>query len=273
MTTRTDIAVELVKERTQKTHGGFNEKSYQNNGVQVSVIDILSEDAANEIGKEKGRYVTVSFGKSDYDDTSIKNTAEAAEKEFKKMFSKKMSVLVVGLGNTALTADAIGPRTTEKIVVTRHLREHETFGDLGLGNVSQITPNVLGKTGIETAEFTKAIVSAVKPDAVVVIDALAAREKNRLCTSIQISNTGIRPGSGVGNHRAALDRQSLGVPVFSIGVPTVIDLSENRDGGLILTPKDIDIAVERCSDVIAGFLNRVFHENSDKDTLSVFLNG
>ena len=262
MTTRTDIAVELVKERTQKTHGGFNEKSYENNGVQVSVIDILSEDAANEIGKEKGRYVTVSFGKSDYDDTSIKNTAEAAEKEFKKMFSKKMSVLVVGLGNPALTADAIGPRTTEKTVVTRHLR-----------NVSQITPNVLGKTGIETAEFTKAIVSAVKPDAVVVIDALAAREKSRLCTSIQISNTGIRPGSGVGNHRAALDRQSLGVPVFSIGVPTVIDLSENRDGGLILTPKDIDIAVERCSDVIAGFLNRVFHENSDKDTLSVFLNG
>ena len=132
---------------------------------------------------------SVSFGKSDYDDTSIKNTAEAAEKEFKKMFSKKMSVLVVGLGNPALTADAIGPRTTEKIVVTRHLREHETFGDLGLGNVSQITPIVLGKTGIETAEFTKAIVSAVKPDAVVVIDALAAREKNRLCTSIQISNT------------------------------------------------------------------------------------
>ena len=272
MQIRTDMAMELTKEYGSDEAGGIRQNEYEKNGVKVSVTDILSDSAEEKTGKEKGRYITISFGKDDYDDASVENTVNAAKKEFKEIFGNRKSTLVVGLGNPALTADAIGPKTTEKLVVTRHLKEHEAFGSLGLGEVCQITPNVLGKTGIETSEFVKAVVGTVQPDAVVVIDALAAREKSRLCKNIQLSNTGIRPGSGVGNHRNALDRQSLGLPVFSIGVPTVIDLSDEKDGGLIVTPKDIDAAVERCSDVIAGFLNEVFHPNSDKNIFSVFLN-
>ena len=272
MQIRTDMAAELTKECGSDQTSGIRQNEYEKNGVKVSVTDILSDSAEEKTGKEKGRYVTISFGKDDYDDTSVENTVNAAKEEFEEIFGNRKSTLVVGLGNPALTADAIGPKTAERLVVTRHLTVHEGFDSLGLGEVCQITPNVLGKTGIETSELVKAVVSAVHPDAIVVIDALAAREKSRLCKNIQLSNTGIRPGSGVGNHRNALDRQTLGIPVFSIGVPTVIDLSDEKNGGLIVTPKDIDLAVERCSDVISGFLNKVFHPNAEKETLSVFLN-
>lgn len=272
MSIRTDMAAELVKQNFDAKESGVKQQDYQINGVPVNVTDILSDNAAKMTGKEKGRYATIAFGEDDYDDESVKNAVNAGKSVFEEMFGSRKSTLVIGLGNPALTADAIGPKTTEKIVVTRHLKAHEGFESLGLGDICQITPNVLGKTGIETAEFVKAIVSAVSPKAVVVIDALAAREKSRLCKNIQISNTGIRPGSGVGNHRNAIDSESLGVPVFSIGVPTVIDLSDGKSGRLIVTPKDIDIATERCSDVISGFLNEVFHPKVGKETLSVFLN-
>lgn len=272
MQIRTDMAAELTKEYDSAQTNEIRQNEYEKNGVKVSVTDILSDSAEEKTGKEKGRYITISFSKDDYDDASVESTVNAAKEEFEEIFGNRKSTLVVGLGNPSLTADAIGPKTAEKLVVTRHLKGHAGFDTLGLGEVCQITPNVLGKTGIETAELVKSVVSSIRPDAVVVIDALAAREKSRLCKNIQLSNTGIRPGSGVGNHRNALDRQTLGIPVFSIGVPTVIDLSDEKNGGLIVTPKDIDLAVERCSDVISGFLNKVFHPKAEKETLSVFLN-
>ncbi len=136
-----------------------------------------------------------------------------------------LSVFVAGLGNAALTADAIGPETVSRLTVTRHLRECEPrlYRGLECSAISALAPGVLGQTGIETMEILRGTVRAVKPDLVIVIDALAARSCARLASTIQISDAGITPGSGVGNHRVGIDRETLGVPVIAVGVPTVVD--------------------------------------------------
>ena len=130
-------------------------------------------------------------------------------------------MLVAGLGNAGMTPDAIGPKSAENVLVTRHLRQEDGFSSLC--PVSVLTPGVLGQTGIEAMETLRGAVRAVQPDAVIAIDALASRSLARLCTSVQLSDTGIVPGSGVGNHRCPLSRDTLGVPVYAIGVPTVVD--------------------------------------------------
>ncbi|HHY80442.1 MAG TPA: GPR endopeptidase, partial [Thermoanaerobacter sp.] len=138
--------------------------------------------------------------------------------------TENTQVLVVGLGNWNVTPDALGPRVVSNIVVTRHLKEYapQQFGD-EIRSVSAISPGVLGITGIETAEILKGVVDRIKPDLIITIDALASRRLERLSTTIQISNTGISPGSGIGNRRLSITEQSLGIPVIAIGVPTVVD--------------------------------------------------
>ena len=165
------------------------------------------------------------------------------------------SFLVVGLGNEDITPDALGPLCINKIFSTRHF-EKISESELGLpklNSVASISTGVLGQTGIETAEYVKGIVQIVSPDLVIIIDALASVKLENLGKTIQLSDTGITPGSGVGNYRNHIDENYLGIPVVSIGVPTVISLENNGD--MFVTPKDIDVIVKRASSLIAMGIN------------------
>jgi spore protease len=190
------------------------------------------------------------------------------------------SVFVAGLGNAELTADAIGPKTVGLLTATRHLREHEgrLYREIGCSSLSALAPGVLGQTGIETLELLRGAVRYVKPDLVIVVDALAARSCDRLAATIQLTNTGISPGSGVGNDRCALTSDTMGIPVIALGVPTVVDSStlvydalaqagiEQADDRLreilengrrfYVSPKEADVIAERTAAIIAHAINR-----------------
>ena len=196
--------------------------------------EILTEEAAGRIGRGVGTYVTVECGRID-------RLSEGERGELAKLLAREIrslgerlsgkrikadfEVLVAGLGNESLTADAIGPKTVRGVTATRHLREqeHEVYQGLGCASLSAVMPGVLGDTGIETLELLRGAVESVRPDLVLAVDALAARSCSRLASTVQLSSEGIRPGSGVGNRRSAIDRESLGVPVIAIGVPTVVN--------------------------------------------------
>lgn len=155
-------------------------------------------------------------------DDLLERASRAVGAELRALLGENVkSVLVAGLGNANMTPDAIGPRSAEHVLVTRHLRQNGAFS--AFCSVSVLTPGVLGRTGIEAMETLRGTVRAVQPDAVIAIDALASRSLMRLCSTVQLSDTGIVPGSGVGNHRCPLSRDTLGVPVYAIGVPTVVD--------------------------------------------------
>ena len=196
--------------------------------------------------------------------------------------SSDFSVFVAGLGNSKIISDAIGPETVDRISVTRHLKDRDPnlFNELKMCSISALSPNVLGKTGIESAEIIKASIEKTAPDAVIVIDALAARSVERLARTIQISNTGITPGAGIGNFRSELSRQVLGVPVISIGIPTVVDSSvlafdmltaagisnipqdiDDKLGAInnfFVTPKEIDVIIEKAAILLARSLDATF---------------
>ena len=171
----------------------------------------------------------------------------------------RFSALVVGLGNRAITPDAVGPQTMESVLATRHLQDQAADLFSALRPVCAISPGVLGTTGIEAARMVKAVSADLRPDVVIVVDALACSEPERLCRTIQITDTGITPGSGVGNDREALNRDSLGVPVIAVGVPTVMDIRTVSDSdvleGLFVTPRDIDTTVSDFSKLTGYAIN------------------
>ena len=224
MNLRTDLAVEAAEEKHLSEKDGFLE-TVTAGTVPVSRVKIVNENAASLTGKPMGNYATVFFEGAFSDDgifdQAVKQTAEIL-REFLK---GAKSVLAVGLGNAEMTADALGPKVVDRLIVSRHLKDQlpEIYRELAMGNLSALRPGVLGQTGIETAELIRAAADTVCPDAILVFDALASRRVKRLCATVQISDTGITPGSGVGNHRNRIDRHSLGIPVISVGVPTVVD--------------------------------------------------
>ncbi len=198
---------------------------------QVGFVTVRSVTAEPK-NAGSGRYITLECGnlaKTEEDEELLCRVIAGELAGLAKRLTGKgagdLSVFVAGLGNASLTADAIGPETVARLTVTRHLREYEPhlYQDLACSAISALAPGVLGQTGIETLEILRGTVRAVKPDLVIVIDALAARSCSRLASTIQISDTGITPGSGVGNHRMGIDRETLGVPVIALGVPTVVD--------------------------------------------------
>ena len=217
----------------QRAHGiDYSESNID--GVRVATLEISSDEGAELMGKPRGRYVTVFCGRirsyeEDAFEKAAKTIADCIRSLLLSLTEKKedICVLVVGLGNRAMTADAIGPETTDRILVTRHLKsaDRELWSTLGVYDVSAFAPGVLGQTGIETVELVKGASNNVAPDVIIAVDALAARSLETLASTVQLSNTGIEPGSGIGNKRRAIDRASLGVPVLSIGVPTVVDSS------------------------------------------------
>ena len=230
---RTDLACENFGDREGEIKGA-DWSVERINGFSVGRLHIVSEDAAQELGKPRGVYVTVECGKpsmlgeAEYEVLSRVVADELrgmAERLTGKAINSDFCILVAGLGNAGLTADAIGPKTVQGLTATRHLRDHEEtlYRELGCCALSALATGVLGQTGIETQELVRGAVRAITPDLVLAVDALAARSCDRLATTVQISDVGIHPGSGVGNHRAALTEETLGVPVMAVGVPTVVD--------------------------------------------------
>lgn len=180
------------------------------------------------------------------------------------------TVLAVGLGNRNMTADAVGPLALDRLLVTRHLGGSLSALFRGLRPVAALAPGVLAATGVESAEIVRALVDRIRPDRVIAVDALAAADRSRLCTTVQVTDAGIVPGSGVGNSRAAFTRQTLGVPVCAVGVPTVMDLRAvegcRLDQPMLVTHRDVDERVRRLAGLIAAGMNRaLFPEWSDEE--------
>lgn len=232
---RTDLALESCSEADTGLIG-VEQSETGCAGCVVHRLSITSEEAAEHLGKPIGSYITVECGPIQHFDRERRGTvARLLSGELRSMTHRltgrfpgpELSVFIAGLGNGALTADAIGPETVGKLTATRHLREHESglFRELGCSALSAFSPGVLGQTGIETLELLRGAVRSVRPDLVVVVDALAARSCSRLASTVQLCDAGIVPGSGVGNHRTAITADTLGVPVIAVGVPTVVDSS------------------------------------------------
>ena len=228
---RTDLAVEsreIYKHRYNREIDGvvFEEKTVEED-IKVTNVDILNEEGAKAMGKPIGRYVTIDIPEyTHYDGDIIDEVSHVVAASLEELINlpEERTALVVGLGNWNVTPDAIGPKVVGKLMVTRHLKKvMPDIIDDSVRPVCAIAPGVLGITGIETGEIIKSLVEKINPDLVVCIDALASRKLERVARTIQISNTGISPGAGVGNHRMQINEESLGIPVIALGVPTVVD--------------------------------------------------
>ena len=290
--TRTDLAsectAEIIEGRKNLTSASSSysiEKRIEK-GFEIATLKILNKDGEKLIGKPCGTYVTVKAGKIWHaDDKSFSSCSEIISGCISRLFSQTSgkieakNVLVAGLGNRYITSDAIGHEALKNIIITRHLKELNTalYDMLGGKSVSGIAPGVIGQTGIETLEVIRGAVKNVKPDLLIVIDALVARELSNLATTVQITDTGITPGSGIGNTRHAINTESIGCPVIAIGVPTVVESStlvydalakagiENispsltavleNGRGFFVTPKESDTVTLEVSRLIADAVN------------------
>ena len=231
---RTDLAVEAHQLATERTgmpqFPGVELTVDESDGIRLTRVHVLNEEGSRYIGKVPGRYLTLEVPGLRRKDTELQNqVATKLAQAFHRFLldvgiTQDAKVLIVGLGNWNVTPDALGPIVVENVLVTRHLFElMPDQVDEGYRAVSALSPGVLGITGIETSEIVYGVVEKTKPDFVIAVDALASRALERVNTTIQISDTGINPGSGVGNKRKPLTKEALGIPVIAIGVPTVVD--------------------------------------------------
>ena len=275
---RTDLAMERAGGETGR---GVEVNSRCQGAVETTLVRIVNREAAQRLNKAEGEYWTLQHPcLSELAPEERMRMAELTAREIRRMLPGEGEVLVVGLGNRYMTADALGSRTAEGVYVTRHLDAGERRK---LRPVSAMAPGVLGITGVETAEMVRGVVERIRPKAVIAVDALAAMETSRICTTIQVTDTGIRPGSGVGNHRAGLTRETLGVPVIAVGVPMVVyastivrdalkemlaqgstaekaeamaeRLAQGALGELVVTPRSIDELVAHLADTLALAIN------------------
>lgn len=231
---RTDLALEAresISEADGSLHGVRVEENYdEETDIRVTRVEITTKNGARAMGKPMGTYVTIEApGMLEPDEGFHREVSDVLAGQLAKIIpgaGQEQEILVVGLGNRDVTADALGPHVVDNLCITRHIvREYgkAAYNRDRMNQVSSMEPGVMGKTGMEAAEIIKGVVEQTGPDVIVAIDALAARTTKRLNRTIQITDTGIHPGSGVGNHRNALTRESMGVPVIAIGVPTVVD--------------------------------------------------
>lgn len=278
---RTDLALEareLWQESAEKTTrlNGVKATKQRAEGYPVTRVDILDEQGEKALGKPRGTYRTVDLTtfwqrKSDFFERAVR----AVGGQLKELLPGKGPVLVIGLGNGAMTPDAVGPLVADNVLVTRHLIAAMPKHFAGFRPVAVFRTGVLGTTGVESAETVRGLVAEVQPALVIAVDALASRRVGRVCATVQLSDTGIIPGSGVGNHRAALNRETLGVPVFAIGIPTVVDAAtlaadlmeeagladidadklRSSQQNLMVTPRDIDQQVRDLGKVVGYGIN------------------
>ena len=272
MNCRTDIALERQEMLPDTDQKGIKVKRWEKEKAQVTEIEILNEYGADTLQKPIGRYITIDLPEFSHESELLDGRLTALTESIKNLLPENAEkILVAGLGNENITPDALGPLCARGIFSTRHIKG-EFIKDLGLENlksVSSISTGVLGQTGIETAEYIKGIVNLVKPDAVIIIDALASRRLSRLGKTVQLTDTGITPGSGVGNFRKTIDKTTLGIPVISLGVPTVVDGNtivsdltgnENKSNqidatGMMVTPREIDTIISRASRLLSLSIN------------------
>ena len=279
MSVRTDIAVEFMADRVESEQSVAVNK-YDVDGIEVTNVEILSEEAAKEIGKPCGRYVTLET-KDGINIFDMPKLSELLIAEIRGLIGRIDGyVLVVGIGNKTVTPDALGPKAAEGVMATRHLPKKlvKRLGLDGLRSVSVLSPGVLGQTGMEAKEIIEGAIDKLTPDAIVIVDALAAREVSRLGRTVQLSNTGITPGSGVGNSRAELAEKTLGVRCVTVGVPTVVDAStlcydltgeiKHEHVPLIVTPRDIDRMIEKSGQIISYSLNIALQPDVDPEILT-----
>lgn len=270
MSIRTDLAVEaheISRGKAEETEGVKVEKT-EHDGITKVVVEIISEAGEKSLGKRQGRYVTIEAPGIRYELDDYERVCEMLADEIRRM-CKSTRVLVAGLGNRDITPDALGAEAVSQLIVTSHIKNKLPEAlDEDYGIVSAIAPGVMGTTGIETSEIIRGVAEKVRPEAIIAIDALAGADINRICSVVQISDAGISPGSGVGNNRAGINRESFGVPVIAIGVPTVI-AAELLTGSelptefepLMVTTKDIDMVIKRMSKTVANGINLAMHKN------------
>ncbi|MCR4398850.1 MAG: GPR endopeptidase [Firmicutes bacterium] len=316
-TPTTDLALEAAERLRGERRGdvpGVTVDELTVEGIAVTRVTVTDQGSQN-IGKAPGTYVTVEAPElKQRNPTYSQQVSKVIARELERMLPvpRDAEVLVVGLGNWRAIADSLGPRVASKVYVTRHLGQFLP-PDLvaGLRPVSSLSPGVLGITGIETTEVVHGVVEHVKPGALVAVDALAAMDVGRIMTTVQIADSGIHPGSGLGTKRLGLTRQTLGIPVVAVGVPTVvhavtiaantIDLLvrtmarqveymrfmqpmaaiNKRDliqdvlgdvvGNLVVTPKEIDIEIEEMAKVIAGGLNAALHPGIEETEIMDYI--
>ena len=275
---RTDLALERQEALTEACPG-VQSDHIDIGPASITRIEVLDEQGAKAIDRPVGRYITVEMPAFSDDTNMDDDCRTAVSVELGRLLPKEGLVLVVGLGNDDITPDALGPQTVERILATRHI-SGELARSVGLGDlrpVAAVAPGVLGKTGIEVAEILQGMVRQIQPAAVIVIDALASRQLSRLGCTVQLSDTGIRPGSGVGNARREISRDTIGVPVVAMGVPTVVDAvtlasdllgndgaeamrkADENGRDMMVTPREIDLVIERSAALIALAINCTLH--------------
>ena len=292
---RTDLALELnedIQDNSSDNGIKVNNKSICDGKITETIINIINDKGEKLLGKPKGSYITIEGDElNDYDEDIHKEFCNALGRNLKKLIGDVNKILVIGLGNRQITPDALGPFVVDNLFITRHLIKEKIIERTI--EISAISPGVLAQTGIETKDILESLCNKIRPDVIIAIDALAAREPNRLGRTIQICDTGINPGSGVGNDRVRLDYETLGVKVIAIGVPTVIsvpaivnqaldgllsfflskpegqniELTEEEKNNLtcnflednlismFVTPKNIDESVKRISFTISEAIN------------------
>lgn len=291
MEIRTDLAMEQTE--ALESRGGVPKgvlvRRESRFGMEATVVEITGKDGEKALGRPRGVYITIEV------ENVLRRERDSFEQAVKCIsgylrellgLSQRLPVLVAGLGNREITPDAVGPLTADHILVTRHMiqRMPKEFGLFR--PVTALVPGVLGTTGMESAETVRAMAERSEAAAVIAVDAIAARETKRLCSTIQISNTGISPGSGIGNHRNALNESTLGLPVIALGVPTVTDAStlaldllervgieppsaeaERLSSGMIVTCSDIDRRVREIARVLSYGINLALQDELELEEL------
>ena len=293
MAFRTDLAVEAIENhKTAAALPHVRQSDRMLEGFAVHEVRILSEDAAREIGKPQGRYLTLEL------DALIRREEDAFPRACKALSTLLREllprpndgpVLIAGLGNRMITPDAIGPHTADHVIATRHLVAQSPAIFADWRPVSALVPGVLGQTGVETGEVICGVLDRVRPAAVIAVDALAAGRLSRLLRTVQLADTGITPGSGVGNARAALNKETLGVPVIAVGVPTVVDGAtlaheissqlgqpacealDDLSQPVMITTRDIDREVADISRMIGYAVNMALHPHLSVADIDLYL--
>ena len=268
MNFRTDLAMEAAADEENLSPNDLRQEESHAGNITLTRLHILSPRGEQAVGKPCGTYITVGLPPLSDDERQLDEQAQIIGRELAALLPAEGPVLVVGLGNRAVTPDTLGPAAADHVLATRHIRGEfaRTAGLTDLRPTAVLTPGVLGQTGTESSEIVRGVCKEIRPAAVVAIDALAARSMERLGCTVQLCDTGISPGSGVGNNRQPLNEQVLGVPVIGMGVPTVVDAATlvwemsgqtptGESASMMVTPREIDMVIGRAARLLALAIN------------------
>ena len=302
---RTDLAMEAASSHDASALPGVSISGWEEGDIQITEVHVHTKEGAELLGKSEGHYIT-------FDCEGVRRRQSESRSAVSTLLGEELArllpeengapVLVVGLGNRMITPDALGPLTVDSTLVTRHLyRELPHLTERGMNPVCAVAPGVLGVTGVETMEMVRALVQAIEPRAVIAVDSLSARAVSRVGSTVQLTDTGIQPGSGVGNHRSALTAETLGVPVLALGIPMVIYAStivrdafeqlsspssencadarerfgeeflKNSIGEMIVTPREIDSMVSDAAEMLARGINRALHPGLSENDIRAMM--